>query len=220
MIVTISGVDCAGKSTQIEWLARFFDARGHRVARLWFRPGYSEWLNAARRVVRRLAPRTLPTMEQPAARARAFRRPWLRGAWLMMAAFDALGHYAVRVRSLDRLGWIVLCDRYVFDALLDLKLRFPEHQETVRGIEMSFCLLAPRPDATFLLNLSRAEMLARMGAKDEPFPDPPEVRDRRYLEYQDLASRGDVEVIDASESPELVNAAITDRLRARGLLKL
>jgi hypothetical protein len=55
-------------------------------------------------------------------------------------------------------------------------------------------------------------MLARMAQKQEPFPDPPEIRDRRAFAYHELARSGRVQAVDASGSIEAVHRVILGAL--------
>lgn len=216
MLIAISGIDCAGKSTQIELLRRHFERRGRAVETLWHRPGYSPALDAARALIRRLRPAALPTAERPAERARAFARPGVAEAWVAAALADTLVCYAVRVRTLLARGRVVLCDRYLEDAALDFELRFPHLAAAARRGLRAVRVLSPVPDAAFLLTLERAEMARRMAAKDEPFPDPPAVREARYRAYREIAAAGKLIPIDATPPADVVHRRILERLEERG----
>lgn len=211
-IVAISGVDCAGKSTQIALLSRALEERGSRPVQLWYRPGYSPALDAARAWVRRLRPSALPDPGDRAAHARAFGRPAVRRAWIATAVIDTLTQYGARLRALRAAGRTVICDRYLDDALLDLQLRFPEAVAPGGAIERGLRAACAKPDRSFLLWLSHGEMLRRMQLKREPFPDPPELRDRRYRAYEGLANSGRFEVVDASRSIDEVHEDILARV--------
>ncbi len=215
MIVTFSGVDGAGKTTQIERLVAALQERGVDARRFWFRPGYSDELNALRAAVRRLRPGALPAAGPSKDRDRAFSKGRVRAAWVAMALADTLGQLAVKVRAMERGGRVVVCDRWLEDASLDLAFRFPE---VSRHLEPAWRVLhaaAPRPQVRILMMLPHDEMLARLAAKDEPFPDPPDVRDRRYAAYQALATAGTHTVVDAARSIEEVGAEILAAVEAQ-----
>ena len=211
-LIAISGIDCAGKSTQIERLADALSARGHRPAHLWYRPGYSPVLDGTRALVRRLRPGMLPSPGDRTAHARAFERPAVRRAWITMAVTDTVAQYGVRLRALRLAGRTVICDRYIDDAMLDLQLRFPEAAGEGSLLERAVRLACPAADHSFLLWLPRQEMLRRMAMKNEPFPDPPERRDERFRAYEVLASSGRFEVVDATRSIDEVHADIVARI--------
>ena len=213
MIVSVSGVDCAGKTTQLDALEVALTERGHRVRRLWFRPGYSVWLDALRTKVRQLRPAALPSHTDVKKREEVFARPGVRHAWVTMGAVDTLVSLGAQVRGLSLRGYTVLCDRYVEDAIVDLALNFPELVDLDGRLRRMLVAACPRPDLAVLLMLTRESVAARALLKKEPFEDPPEVRARRYDAYVDLAAGGRFTVVDADQQVEDVTRAILDALQ-------
>src|SRR5687767_973907 len=98
-LITFSGSDCSGKSTQLRLLSEELERQGRHTVRFWFRPGYSAMLDSARRLVRRLSPSALPGPRETAARERAFARGGVKTAWVAVALFDMLVQYGVVIRS-------------------------------------------------------------------------------------------------------------------------
>lgn len=210
-LVTLSGIDCAGKSTQLALLDSALRARGP-VVRFWFRPGYSPELDLARKLVRQLRPGALPTARDSAARERAFARPGVSAAWLRMAEADTLLQLGCKVRYWLARGRSVICDRWVTDALIDLDLRFPARPPSDTAMGRLLARVCPTPDLQVVLTVSHEEMLRRMVAKQEPFPDAPNVRDLRFERYQTLAQRPEVWRLDCEQPPGVVHAAIRGKL--------
>lgn len=200
MLITFSGVDCAGKTTQIDLLRARLEARGLRVMDYWYRPGYSKELDALRRWVRRFRPGSLPQPGRSATRDAVFARPGVSQAWIMAALGDMLLQYAAKLRVLQATYDVVICDRYFEDAALDFALRFPDASIPSSAWFRAIRRLSPKPDLSVLLTLPHAEMLRRMAIKDEPFPDSDQLRDKRFTAYQQLAQTGRFHVIDASRS--------------------
>ena len=205
-IITFSGVDCAGKSTQLDLLAQRLEAEGRGVRTLWFRPGYSDELDTLRAWVRRFRPDLLPRSDGAGASKRdeVFEKKGVRRSWVVMALVDALFQYALKLRIWQAREDVILCDRYLWDAELDLKLRFPELGPWVDRAMAGLNQVCPTPDASLLLVLSLEEAERRMAQKDEPFPDPDQTRQERYYRYMSLGSSGAFRVIDASQSREEV----------------
>lgn len=222
-LIVVSGVDCVGKSTQIEMLRAAEELRGAAVQVVWHRPGYSPALDLLRRLVRRVHPKALPTTADAAARERFFSNSRARRLWATIAVLDTLLRYALALRFYLLLGRVVVCDRYMEDGVLDLRLRFPELNVERWLLTRLTRLAIPRPDLHFLLTIPRATMLQRMDSKREPYPDPSDVRDRRYAEYTQMARSGEFVVIDASKSIEAVHAemlvALATAERATGRRK-
>ena len=213
MIISISGVDCAGKTTQLDRLEAALTERGHRVRRVWFRPGYSPLLDAARAKVRKLRSGALPTHQAPTRRQEAFAKPGVQHAWVTMATLDTLLNLGAHVRLLGLKGYTVLCDRYVEDAIVDLALRFPDLVGAEGRLRRTLVAACPTADAAFLLTLSPEVLSQRAEAKKEPFADAPAMRTARYDAYMRLATTGRFTVIDAEQSIETVTRAMLDALR-------
>ncbi len=213
MIISLSGIDCAGKSTQLDCLERALIERGHSVRRVWFRPGYSPLMDKLRLALRKARPGSLPSASAPKAREAAFSRRGVSQAWVAMAVLDTLVNLATHVRWLSLRGETVLCDRYIEDAMVDLSLRFPELVEPEGRLRKTLVNACPTPDIAFLLTLSKEELARRAAIKAEPFEDPPEIRSARYARYMSLAEAGHFVVINAEAPINDVTRSLLDALR-------
>jgi thymidylate kinase len=212
MLIAMSGVDCSGKTTQLDLLEKWLSGKGLDSRRLWHRPGYSGWLQAIKSAARKLKPTALPTGEMNRERTRIFNKPSVQILWIMMGLTDMFVQYALKVRLLSLLPRPILCDRYIYDACLDMKLRFPKFSRSIeRGVAF-IAWISPRPHAWFLLTLDSDEITVRSELKKEPFPDPVEMREERFSHYQELSKTGETIVIDASGSAEDVLKKLTDHL--------
>lgn len=216
-IITFSGVDCAGKTTQIEMLRNYLLAQKKTVKIFWYRPGYSEELEAIKKILRKALPIT-----QKKASAKVVgkanvsqKAPGAAVAvlWIGMALVDTFVQWAIKLRALSHRYDVVILDRYIDDAILDLKNKYP-HALNFEHILKAMDKFFPRIDARILLMLSYETMLARMQQKLEPFPDPPQLRDKRYDAYVDLARDPHYHVVDAERSPEDVHKEILAILQA------
>lgn len=216
-LITVSGIDCAGKSTQIALLAEALRAHGHqRVRVFWYRPGYSDELDALRALVRRVRPGALPRAESaPEARARLFDKGSVRHTWLAMALVDTLAQYGAKLRAFLARGETVICDRYVHDGLLDLKLKFPELGDLHDVFARTLPKMCPTPDTALLLMLPKHVMLERMAQKREPFPDSEAIRDARYAAYEELGRSGRFHVLDAAQAVEALHQDMMRAVNAR-----
>lgn len=207
-LVAISGVDCAGKSTQIERLRTRAVSDGLRVHVMWYRPGYSRRLDAVRALVRRTRPSLMPKPGSSPRRETAFQRRDVRTAWIATALVDSFIEYGVVLRKLLRSNDLVICDRYLRDAELDLALRFPALATRLSTAFRAVQATAPKPDVQILLMISRAEMERRAAEKNEPFPDPPELRAQRFARYEALAASHRMTVVEAERPVGEIHAEV------------
>jgi thymidylate kinase len=158
----------------------------------------------------------LPAAEDIHARTQVFSRPMVRIAWFSVALFDSFFEYVIKTRCLLTLGKTVVFDRYLEDARLDLEIKFPEFKRAASNATRWIGLLAPRPDACFLLLSSWETAVARSELKKEPFPDPPKIRRMRLEAYELMARSGLFQVIDASAPAEEIHSQIMDFVADHG----
>ena len=207
-IIVFSGLDAAGKSTQIELLLAHLRQKGRQPVYLWTRGGYTPLFEWVKGMLRRVRGSALPPPGHNPQRARAFGTPWVRRLWLTLAQLDLLWVYGVQVRWWRGRGRAVVCDRYLEDTLIDFRLNYP--QENVAGwwLWRMLARLTPTPDAAFLLLVPVEESLRRSDAKGEPFRDPPEVLAQRLAHYESLARDGHWQVLDGRRAIEDLAGAI------------
>jgi dTMP kinase len=198
-LITIEGLDGAGKSTLARALAESLAASGHRVELL-REPGGVELSERIRALVKD------PALEV-SARAEAL---------LYAAARAQLVHE--RLEPLLAGGATVLLDRYVDSSLAYQGAARGLGVEHVRAIN-AFATGGLRPDRTLLLRISPAAGRARQAGRDE-LPDRLEREDEDFFAriaaaYDELAAAEPqrIRVLDASFTPATV---LADALSALG----
>ncbi len=216
LIITFSGIDGAGKSTQIRELQDHLDRRGIPFRTFRIRGGYTPIMQSLKRVVRAVLPGGVPAAGDLRARQSAFRHGWIRSCWIALALLDLALLVAVLLPLLRRLGWVVLCDRWYWDTLIDFRLHFARDRIERRALWLLLKRWTVHPDLPFLLWLPQDAMTARNAARAEPFPDPPAVRIRRYEEYERMAAEqvGFIR-IDAAVPLDRVTTEIRNRVDAK-----
>jgi thymidylate kinase len=214
MLVVFSGLDCAGKSTQIGLLMDFLRDQGAAPVHLWTRGGYTPGFNALKNLARRLfRRRVVPVQGAGEARARAFRRPRVRRLWLALAIVDLAFVYGVRLRWWALRRRTVIADRYLEDTLIDFQLNFPEECVEKWILWRLLAAVTPRPDVRFMMLVPVEESLRRSRLKNEPFPNTSDELSQRTAAYQRLVSAGGWDVLDGcSPIPDL-----EQRIRSRVL---
>ena len=207
-LIAFSGLDGAGKSTQIELLCARLRAGGLEPTVVWVRGGYTPIFERVKSVVRRAGGRHVPPPGPGARRSEALGRGWLRRLWLAAALLDLGWLLAVHVRILRRRNRIVLCDRYLGDSLIDFRLNFPGEQVERWWLWRAVARLTPRPDVAFLLLVPVAESERRSDLKGEPFRDSREVLSARLAHYRALALPSGCTMLDGSRPAAEIAAEI------------
>jgi thymidylate kinase len=215
-VIALSGVDCAGKSTQRDRLMEALRAAGHEPFNLYTRAGYTPGLRALKGALRRLRgkaprPERNGVSEEPSRyprRAVHFRSALARRLWLTAALLDLLLQHGLRVRWLRARGRTVVCNRHLLDALVDFRVNFPE-QQVERGLLCRLLLAsAARPDVAFCLLIPAELTLARARAKARFHWETLDDLERRRREYGILARELGVQALDATRPIEEVASSI------------
>lgn len=185
-LIVFSGLDGAGKSTQIKLIVEYLRSRGWPPKFIWTRGGYTSLFNGLKNLLRKLMGGRVPPPGRNEKRERVMSSKRVQKFWLIIALLDLLRVYAVQIRFWLWFGKIVICDRYSIDALIDFKINFKD-QDVERWFLYKLLLWAsPRPDVSFLMLIPVEEAIRRSGRKDEPFPDSPEILTKRLSMYQEL----------------------------------
>jgi len=217
-LITLSGIDNAGKSTQIANLTRYLQERGKAPVVLWSRGGYTGGFSALKIWMRRLWPGSIPPPGHSEQREAVLRRVRVRTVWLALALLDLIRVYGINIRWWRLRGRTIICDRYLWDTLIDFRLNFPEETVETWWLWRFLTSLSPKPDASVLLMIPLEESIRRSEMKQEPFADPPEVRARRYVMYEELSATRDWHVIQATGTPDHVFARLTQYLQDNGII--
>jgi len=159
-LVSFSGVDGSGKSTQIEAAVEYLRELGPRVRvlRFWddiavlsrFREGASHTLFRSEKGI--------GTPGKPVQRRDKNVRSWpMTVARLFLYGLDAIHlAYVVGAASLREENFVIM-DRYLYDELANLKLQNSVNKAYVRML----LKLVPRPDVAFLLDADPAGVRRR-----------------------------------------------------------
>lgn len=196
-------MDGAGKSTQIEILVDHWRDTGLVPVRLWARGGYTPGMEWLKRTARRcLGKSIVPAAGPSAARTRALSRGSTRKWWLRLAILDLIWLYAIAIRWWRWRGRPVVCDRYWNDTELDFELNFPQEQVRNWWLWKLLRWSACRPTHQFLLLIPVDESMRRSVAKNEPFPDSPEVLQKRLAAYESWRTNGQWHLLDGRQPRE------------------
>ena len=188
--LVLSGVDGAGKSTQIEKLTRAFESRGERVETLWCRWDPLLAKPAVKLLGAMLAAqaeagaragaeaRTPVAGRRRAIRAKLLRNPAVALLWRAMMVLDYGVRLAPAVRKARRRSDVVLLDRYWQDVMVDYSYG-GDLQDPPRLLRR----LLPDPDGMVILDVPEDVALERK----TDTPDRAYLTERRRL-YREVAA--------------------------------
>jgi thymidylate kinase len=221
----LSGLESSGKSTQLKLLMESAHRQGLRPVYLWTRPGYTRNLETAKRLVRRLTRRSAAGRSSGSStaervqrdyprRGEGFRSPRLRRLWLSIALFDLIWVYALQVRYWQFRGRTVICDRYLWDCLVDFRVNFPNDAVESGLLGRILTALTPRPDIAFILLISVAESLRRSEHRERKFRETEAVLEQRLEQYRSVADQFQWPLLDAQRPIDEVAAEIQSAFAA------
>ena len=156
-LITFSGIDGAGKTTQIERLSARLSAQGYRVASFAFwdqvavLPGLRTGFSGA------AARGTYVAAAGTAKNNKHIRTWYLSAVRSALYAFDVARLRYLSRRLHTREYDVVIFDRYIYDQLATLYSQHPLSQAYIRFL----LRLAPRPDLAFVLDASPMEAFLR-----------------------------------------------------------
>ncbi len=151
LLISFSGIDGAGKSTQIEKLCEYLSERGIPIIRLAFwddvvafpglRAGFShKFLHSDGKV---------GTPEKPANRNDKNTQKWyLTIARSILFLTDAVNLRRVIRKARSKSSGVIVFDRYIYDQLATL----PLHRAIARAYARLLLKIAPKPDVAYLLD--------------------------------------------------------------------
>ena len=210
-MISFSGIDCCGKSTQIDLLCKDLEKQGKKYQVIWSRGGYTPGIERVKKLLRGGSSASkeekISYFEQVNSNSK--KRKLLFVASLM----DLWFYYSVSLRLKEWFGTTVICDRYIWDTYIDFKIKYPEY-DFEHGFWWRLTLKTMlKPQASFCLFIPAEESMRRSRLKEEPFPESVEARRERIDWYiRELDNNRWQYRIDATKSIDEVHVAIVERL--------
>lgn len=211
-LITLSGIDGSGKSTQITSIQNYYRKLNSPFVYLWTRGGSTPGIEIIKLLSRKVAGKKLPPSGHSIQRDQMFKKNWIQNMWLMLSILDLLRIYSINIRWELWRGKTVICDRYLWDTLIDFKIMFPyiEIENWLLWKALVWC--APEPDVEFLLMIPIELSEKRCLQKFDPFPDTKEQRILRYALYKETSNLNKWSIIDATQPEEAVFVQIKHKL--------
>jgi thymidylate kinase len=203
MLISLSGIDGSGKTVHARALVEAFATSEITASCFWSRSGASAWMGWLSRMVSGSQGATTytDTASALARRRRRLRHPLSRLGWLILTLADLIVRYNLRVRLLRLVGGVVVCDRYIYDAMVEIAASLPEGSPWIHRVEWLLVRLCPRPDVAWLLDLPAEVGVGRQPDEGGNLAAQEELEKQRAT-YLALSRRHGLTVLDTHAGQE------------------
>ena len=212
MIVSFSGIDSAGKTTQIEMLLAHCKENNIRAKRLWGKARGTPGVVFLKSLVRR--DRKMSQEEKLEYRADFFQNRKKKKFLLVVSLLDLLWYFGIYYRIESLFYKITILDRYVWDTFIEVKTEFT-------GIDFEDWLLwklvvmvSPKPKHSFLFVIPAEESLRRDVQKGDLTVDKIELKKEKIALYMQLKDEGKwLHIMDGMKSREELHKSVLTILK-------
>lgn len=222
ILITFSGLESSGKSTQIKRLIESVDAVTHKWVSLSSRPGYTPGLEKFKQIVRMLTGKKKQASSKTASlkgkypkRANSFESPFKRWLWLRISLLDLIWTYCIYIRLLKIRGKVVIVDRYLIDAIVDYRVNFPQQRVESSILYKLLSALASRPERSYCLVIPAELSLERTLHRENSDRETLEVLKVKQTLYHDIAKDQTIKLIDACLCEEEIAASVKQEVFER-----
>lgn len=208
-MITFSGIDCSGKSTQISIIKEKLIEKKIKIKVIWSRGGYTPVLEFIKNVFRR--DKKMSESEKENYRSEIHKSRLKRKILLWISIFDLVFYYGIYFRVLELFGHKILADRYIWDTFIDFQIKYKDIKFEKWFIWKLLLFTHLKPKHSIILTIPAEESLMRSDLKFEPFPENYEQRVIRINHYvKEINNKKWKNVIDATKSIDSVSSEIME----------
>ncbi|MDP3386735.1 MAG: hypothetical protein Q8S24_05845 [Eubacteriales bacterium] len=208
-MITFSGIDCAGKSTQLELIKQYLDSKGIKSRVIWSRGGYTSLVEGIKKIVRKDKGYT---EEQKDEFRRELSQDLIKMKLLLwVSILDLIRYYGIVFRLIEGSGTLILCDRYIWDTYIDFKIKYPQFE-----FENWFCWklmmkIIKKPECSIIFTIPIEVSMQRSIEKNDPHSEPFDLRLKRLKMYEEEIENGRWEQeVDAQTQIEAVTLKVKE----------
>ncbi len=206
-MITFSGIDCAGKSTQLDIIKKLLDEKGIKCRVIWSRGGYTSWVEGIKTLLRK---DSNYTEEQKQEYREAFNTNSKKQRLLLWASIaDLIRYYGIVFRFIELSGTLILCDRYIWDTYIDFKMKYPDIDFENWLIWKIMIKLIKKPKVSIIFTIPIDVSMQRSIEKDDPHSEPYDFRVARIKRYEEeIRNKRWDYAIDATENKDAVSQQV------------
>ena len=180
-IITFSGTDGAGKSTQIGVYTKYLEEKKIEYRVIWGRGGWTPGVELIKRIVRK--DNGMSDEEKKVYREQIHANPKKEKLLLIGSILDLYLYFGIYYRFLKLTNKVLICDRYIWDTQIDFKVIYPNINFEEWFIWKCLLPFLPKPNRSVMLLIDAEESERRCFEKKDKFPEPVERRRERIKLY-------------------------------------
>lgn len=187
MVTSFSGIDGAGKTTQINLLVDYCEKNGISYTKKWSKARGTPGIMFMKKLVRR--DKKMETDEKRAYRDRIYKNSFKRELLFVASLCDLVWYWGIYYRIIQHKYDIMILDRYIWDTYVELSTEFNKkelHKNFLWKIVKSVAL---KPGKAILLEISAEESLRRDLLKGEITTDELQVKKDKISKYMFLKEK-------------------------------
>lgn len=201
MVVSFSGIDGAGKTTQITLLEAYCRQQGIQYTKKWSKARGTPGIMFLKELVRR--DKKMETGEKLEYREKVYKSGWKRSLLLTASLLDLCWYWGIYFRILKRKCPLLILDRYIWDTYVEVSTEFGIEDLEKRLLWKLVVAVAMKPHKGIILTIPAEESLRRDTLKGEITTDSLEFKKKKIAIYQMLMAQNRWNVVlDATQTVE------------------
>lgn len=186
-IISFSGLDGAGKGTQISLIEKYLTENKIRYKTIWARGSWTPGMEVVKKMVRQ--DKGFSEEQKAEYRKEARTNPRKQKIILILSILDLYWFFGVYYRFIALTGRVLICDRYIWDTVVDFRVNFSLYNFEKWTIWKLLLELIPTPTPSFMFVISAAQSVERGLQKQEAHMESIEVKILKAEEYFKLVDK-------------------------------